>query len=78
MGIVCPGGQKVGDQKSRDQMGSGPNTSQPISHGIFYDIGGHLWMIFKRFWGLISMIFKALGWEYLGCGFFLKFKTLQP
>ena len=29
MGIVCPGGQKVGDQKSGDQMGSGPNASQP-------------------------------------------------
>ena len=29
MGIVCPGGQEVGDRKSRDQMGSGPNASQP-------------------------------------------------
>ena len=27
--IVCPGGQEVGDWKSRDQMGSGPNASQP-------------------------------------------------
>ena len=30
MRIICPGGQEVGDQKSRDQMGSGPNESQPI------------------------------------------------
>ena len=29
MGIVCPGRQEVGDQKSGDQMGSGPNASQP-------------------------------------------------
>ena len=29
MGIVCPGGQKEGDRKSGDQMGSGPNASQP-------------------------------------------------
>ena len=28
MVIVCPGGQEVGDQKSGDQMGSGPNVSQ--------------------------------------------------
>ena len=31
MRIICPGGQEVGDQKSRDQMGSGPNVSQPKS-----------------------------------------------
>ena len=30
MGIVCPGGQEVGDRKSGDQMGSGPNASQPL------------------------------------------------
>ena len=29
MGIICPGGQEVGDRKSGDQMGSGPNASQP-------------------------------------------------
>ena len=29
MGIVCPGGQEVGDLKSGDQMGSGPNALQP-------------------------------------------------
>ena len=29
MGIVCPGGQEVGERKSGDQMGSGPNASQP-------------------------------------------------
>ena len=28
-GIICPWGQKVGDQKSGDQMGSGPNELQP-------------------------------------------------
>ena len=31
MGIVCPGGQEVGEWKSGDQMGSGPNASQPYS-----------------------------------------------
>ena len=30
MGIVCPGGQEVGDRKSGDQMGSEPNVSQTI------------------------------------------------
>ena len=29
MGMVCPGGQEVGDQKSRDQIGLGPNALQP-------------------------------------------------
>ena len=29
MEIVCPGGKEVGDQKSGDQMGLGPNASQP-------------------------------------------------
>ena len=29
MGIICPGEQKEGDQKSRDQMGLGPNVLQP-------------------------------------------------
>ena len=29
MGIVFPGGQEVVDRKSGDQMGSGPNASQP-------------------------------------------------
>ena len=29
MGIVCPGGQEVGDRKSGDQMASRPNASQP-------------------------------------------------
>ena len=28
--VVCPGGQEVGDRKSRDRMGSGPNASQPL------------------------------------------------
>lgn len=28
MGIVCSGGQEVGDRKFRDQMGSGPFASQ--------------------------------------------------
>ena len=29
MGIICPGGQGVGDRKSGDQTGLGPNASQP-------------------------------------------------
>ena len=29
LGTICPWGQEVGDQKSGDQMGSGPNESQP-------------------------------------------------
>ena len=29
MVTICPGGQEVGDQKSGNQMGSGPNVSQP-------------------------------------------------
>ena len=29
MGIVCPVGHKVGDRKSGDQMGLGPNASKP-------------------------------------------------
>ena len=29
LGTICPWGQKVGDQKSGDQMGLGPNESQP-------------------------------------------------
>ena len=32
MGIICPGGQEVGDQMSGDQMLSGPNTLQPLEH----------------------------------------------
>jgi hypothetical protein len=31
MGTVCPGGQKVGYRKSGDQIGSGPNVSQPLT-----------------------------------------------
>ena len=29
LGTICPWGQKVGDQKSGDQMGLGPNELQP-------------------------------------------------
>ena len=29
LGTICPWGQEVGDRKSGDQMGSGPNESQP-------------------------------------------------
>ena len=39
MGIVCPGGQEVGDQKSGDQMGSGPNESQPFDFYLFSGTG---------------------------------------
>ena len=36
MGIICPGGQEGGDQKSGDKMGSGPNALQPcVSEFIF-------------------------------------------
>ena len=31
LGTICPWGQKVGDRKSGDQMGSGPNELQPIN-----------------------------------------------
>ena len=30
LGTICPWGQEVGDRKSGDQMGSGPNESQPL------------------------------------------------
>ena len=30
-GTICPWGQEVGDRKSGDQMGLGPNESQPMS-----------------------------------------------
>ena len=30
LGTICPWGQEVGDRKSGDQMGSGPNESQPV------------------------------------------------
>ena len=33
METVCPWGQKVGDRKSGDQMGSGPNESKPNFNG---------------------------------------------
>ena len=33
MGIVCLGGQEVGDRKPGDQMGSGPNELQPVYMG---------------------------------------------
>ena len=31
LGTICPWGQEVGDRKSGDQMGLGPNESQPVS-----------------------------------------------
>ena len=31
LGTICPWGQEVGDRKSWDQMGSGPNELQPKS-----------------------------------------------
>ena len=40
MGIVCPGGQEVGDRKSGDQMGSGPNESQPKGLGLQCRLSG--------------------------------------
>ena len=38
-GIVCPGCQEVGDRKSGDQMGSGPNASQPKFPGLGHFLG---------------------------------------
>ena len=35
IGIVCPGGQEVRDWKYGDQMGSGPNASQPMDYEFF-------------------------------------------
>ena len=32
LGTICPWGQEVGDRKSGDQMGSGPNESQPYKY----------------------------------------------
>ena len=32
LGTICPWGQKVGDQKSGDQMGLEPNESQPVGN----------------------------------------------
>ena len=32
LGTICPWGQEVGDQKSGDQMGLGPNEWQPYSY----------------------------------------------
>ena len=40
MGIICPEGQKVGDWKSEDQMGLGPNASQPLRQFIFFLVKG--------------------------------------
>ena len=31
MVIICPGEQEVGDRKSWDQMGSGPNALKPAT-----------------------------------------------
>ena len=31
-GTICPWTQEVGDRKSGDQMGSGPNESQPYKY----------------------------------------------
>ena len=44
MRIVCPGGQEVGDRKSGDQMGSGPNVSQPMSWGVKFF---HIFVLIK-------------------------------
>ena len=41
IGTICTWGQEVGDRKSGDQMGSGPNESQPqISVRIFCVLSG--------------------------------------
>jgi len=40
MGLICPVGQEVGDRKSGDQMGLGPNASQPLRQFIFFLVKG--------------------------------------
>ena len=35
LGTICPWGQEVGDRKSGDQMGSGPNEFQPSLHDTY-------------------------------------------
>ena len=40
MWIICPGGQEVGDRKSGDQTGLGPNVPQPDCEA---------WMIFAKY-----------------------------
>ena len=37
LGTICPWGLELGDRKSRDQMGLGPNESQP-TFGEFHCI----------------------------------------
>ena len=39
LGTICPWRQEVGDQKSGDQMGSGPNELQPLFHEFLTNIG---------------------------------------
>ena len=41
LGTIHPWGQKVGDQKSGDQMGSGPNESQPCHTMITFKSPKH-------------------------------------
>ena len=36
LGTICPLQQKVGDQKSGDQMGSGPNELQPGGNMFYF------------------------------------------
>ena len=48
MGIVCPGEQEVGDWKSGDQMGSGPNASQPRAGENNLPFEFHLALVFFK------------------------------
>ena len=58
MGIVCPGGQEVGDQKSGDQIGSRLNVSQPSKSTTVWNLK----MIFNFRWGRRRYLRRWWGW----------------
>ena len=74
MGIIYPGGQEVGDQKSGDQMGSGPNVLQPIIH-IYFCIKSELALLTVNekinVLGPVSIYSKYMHLKMLAC--FLMF-----
>ena len=74
MGTICPGGKKVGDRKSSDQMGPGPNASKPLNDryltriillsslnlGWWYVIVHQNWRCHCGIFSLIEWIFRIL------------------
>ena len=48
LGTICPWGQEVGDWKSGDQMGLGPNETQPCNTVYQHMLLPNLGMLF--FW----------------------------